>query len=140
STPDDGPGADGVLVLRPGAQPLTALAAQLASLGSGASMQATLAGLDEDERSLHLCVELALANAPAQRRVVLVVDQLEELFTLCGDERQRERFVAVVLYAATVHGGRALVVVTMRGDFYERCAAYPDLAQLIATQRCWSVR
>ena len=53
-----------VCVLRPGAAPLTALAAQLAKLLPGQAMQATLDALEQDPRSLHLSVELALADRP----------------------------------------------------------------------------
>jgi ABC-type sugar transport system ATPase subunit len=54
-----------VYVLRPGAQPLTALAGQLAKLQPGQAMQVTLDLLTRDPRSLHLSVELALADRPA---------------------------------------------------------------------------
>ena len=70
---------------------------------------------------------------PAQRRVVLVVDQFEELFTQCPDERQRRAFITALYAAATAGHGpdrapAALVVLGVRADFEARCADYPELA------------
>jgi Novel STAND NTPase 1/TIR domain len=73
-------------VIRPGAQPLAALAAQLLGLNGGNGMQGTVDGLARDSRTLHLAVELTLAHDAPDARVPLVVDQFEELFTLCGSE------------------------------------------------------
>jgi hypothetical protein len=98
-------------------------------------MQATLDELAQDPRSLHLSVELALAEHPAGERVVVVVDQLEEVFTLCREESQRRQLFANLLYAAAAAGGRTVVVVTLRADFYVRCADYPEFAQLLAAQQ-----
>jgi CHASE3 domain sensor protein len=124
-----------ICVLRPGAAPLTALAAQLAKLLPGRAMQATLDALARDARTLHLSVELALADGRASERVVVVVDQLEEVFTLCSDETQRRQLFATLLDATSAPGGRTVVIVTLRTDFYARCAAYPELAQLIGAQQ-----
>jgi WD40 repeat protein len=56
-------------------------------------------------------------------RVVLVVDQGEELFTLCADEAQRTAFIDRLLgLTATLP-----VVLTMRADFWGECAPYPAL-------------
>jgi len=124
-----------VLVLRPGAAPLTALAAQLATLLPGQAMQPTLDALAWDARTLHLSVELALAYRPAGARIVVIVDQLEEVFTLCRDETQRRQLLSLLLDAATAPGGRTIVIVTLRTDFYARCASYPELAQLISDRQ-----
>ncbi|MDX6707995.1 MAG: hypothetical protein QOI48_3841 [Solirubrobacteraceae bacterium] len=121
-----------VCLLRPGAHPLQALTTQLAPLGAGSSMQATLDGLAADRRTLHLAVSLALGADSQASRVVIIVDQLEEVFTLCSDERERAQFFANLLHAAFASGGQTVVVVTMRADFYARCAEYPELAQRTA--------
>lgn len=59
-----------------------------------------------------------VANQPA----LVVVDQFEELFTLCADDRQRHAFLDQLL-GFTHH----LVVITMRADFWGECARYPQL-------------
>jgi WD40 repeat protein/DNA-binding SARP family transcriptional activator len=64
-------------------------------------------------------------------RFVLAVDQFEETFTVCGDEAERSRFISEVVRASQVEQG-AVVVLAIRADFYGRCAAYPELARLLA--------
>jgi WD40 repeat protein/DNA-binding SARP family transcriptional activator len=59
-------------------------------------------------------------------RSVLVVDQFEELFTVCEDEQERAEFVAELVRVA---GERSAVVLAVRADFYGRCAAYPELSR-----------
>ncbi len=59
---------------------------------------------------------------------LLVVDQLEELFTLCDDEEARARFLDALLDLR----GAAAVVVALRADFYGHCAAHPRLASALA--------
>jgi WD40 repeat protein len=123
-----------IRTMTPGASPLAGLAAQLAHVAVGDSMQRTLDALAADERTLDLAVALALADRPPGERLVLVVDQLEEVFTLCRDEGERAAFLANLIYAATIPGGRTIVVVTLRADFYYRCAPYPPVRGVLAFQ------
>jgi hypothetical protein len=53
---------------------------------------------------------------PGTDRLLLVVDQWEELYTLCREENVRQRFLAEILSATD--SNRLAVVLTMRGDFY----------------------
>jgi WD40 repeat protein len=124
-----------VQVFTPGARPLTQLAANLVRLNPQSSAVRTLDELMADERSLHLACAVALAERPESERVVWVVDQLEEVFTLCRDEAERARFISNLLYAAGVPGGRGLVVLTMRADFYQKSVAYPELSAQVASQQ-----
>jgi WD40 repeat protein len=131
-----GSGTWPIEIVKPGARPAEAIAARLLTLGGGgaggaAGMQATLDGLLGDARTLHLATTLALGDAP-DRRLVWVIDQAEEVFTLCHDEAERRAVIDNLAYAATVPGGRTVVVLAMRADFYARAAAYPDLAALIS--------
>jgi len=118
----------------PGAHPLTALAAQFVQLYPQEAMHRTLDALAADPRTLHLAVALAHAGQPGHRRVVWVVDQFEEVFTLCQDDAERAAFLANLLYA-TPADGYCTVILTMRADFYPKCAAYPDLAARISAQQ-----
>ena len=74
-------------------------------------------------------LERASAAANGGGRRLLVVDQFEELFTLCRDETERAAFVAAIVAAAE---GDSAVVVAVRADYYARCARYPALARLLA--------
>ena len=57
---------------------------------------------------------------------LLVVDQLEELFTRCDDPERRSAFVAALLER------RGPVAVGLRADLYGRLGAHPELAQAVA--------
>ena len=73
----------------------------------------------------------AVDTLPEGERLLLAVDQLEELFTACRSEAERAAFAATLARAAADPHRRALVVVALRADFYGRFAAYPGLAQLL---------
>jgi WD40 repeat protein/energy-coupling factor transporter ATP-binding protein EcfA2 len=124
-----------VRTFTPGARPLTNLAANLVRLNPQAAVGKTLDELSAEERALHLGVSVALADRRQSEQVVWVVDQFEEVFTLCQLEAEREQFISNLLYAATIPGGRSVVVLTMRADFYQKCAAYPELSAQIAGQQ-----
>ena len=67
--------------------------------------------------------------APWTARLLVVVDQMEELFTRDWlDEPGRARYVAAL--AALARSGAASVVATMRSDFFARCAELPELVAL----------
>jgi WD40 repeat protein len=73
----------------------------------------------------------AVAALPRSSRLLLAVDQLEELFTADQTDAERAAFAAALARAAADTDGRAVVVVSLRADFYGRVAAYPDLADLL---------
>ncbi|GIH23908.1 hypothetical protein Aph01nite_22180 [Acrocarpospora phusangensis] len=67
---------------------------------------------------------------------MLVVDQLEELFTLCEDERERRDFLAALAAlsrAESEDGPAAVVVLGLRSDFYTPCADHPWLRAALET-------
>ena len=73
----------------------------------------------------------ALDTLPANARLLLAVDQLEELFTACRSDAERAAFADTLARAAADPDGRAVVVVALRADFYGRFAAHPGLAELL---------
>ena len=78
--------------------------------------------------------QLAAAQLPeAGRRseILLLVDQFEELFTLCTDEKTRRQFLDQLLALTE----EMRVVITMRADFWGDCAPYPALRQLMLQQQ-----
>jgi WD40 repeat protein len=119
------------LILRPGAHPLAALAGRLRTLGPEFELATTADRLALDQQTLHLVAAAALADEPADGRLLLVVDQCEELFTLCRNPDAAAMFLRGLHYAAAVPGGRVTVIVTLRADFYPRLAALRDFAQLV---------
>lgn len=68
-----------------------------------------------------------LTPADADGDTWLIVDQFEELFTLCTDRPEREQFIDRLL-AATEPGSRLRVVIAVRADFLGRCAEHASLS------------
>jgi WD40 repeat protein len=129
-----------ILTLTPGEQPLASLAAALTRFIGHESDRPTIlrrleGELAASERTLHPVVRLALKKSAPARRLALVVDQFEELFTLCRDEHHRAAFVDNLLYVSTIARGQAIVVLALRTDFYDRCAVYRSLADNLAAQQ-----
>src|SRR5205807_3447305 len=77
-------------------------------------------------------LEEALGRLSPGERLVVAVDQLEELFTLCESEDERAAFLEQLVAAARDREGRGLVVVGLRADFYGRLASYSRFAGLLS--------
>ncbi|PRY31405.1 hypothetical protein [Pseudosporangium ferrugineum] len=122
------PGTAGItpLVLTPGSHPLEECAARLAAL-TGATATSVHAALRDDPRALHRTALQILADRPAGAEVLVVVDQFEEVFTLCADAGERARFIEVLAAAARASNSRTRVVLGLRADFYAHCAHHPEL-------------
>src|SRR5262249_32830911 len=136
----DGSSSWPVAIVRPGDDPVRNLAAELVArfrppetLPDVAQARGLIADLLGDEQALDLFAPMALTDAPAERRLLVVVDQFEEDFTYRPEddearqrfERARAAFFANLLHAAAAPGGRVAVVLTMRSDFLGACASFP---------------
>src|SRR5208282_1219710 len=117
------------------ARPLTDLAVGLASLGGGdpAAIRKMLADAPGET---HLLVREVMLAAGAPARLVLIIDQFEQVFAADGQDGRLERtaFIDAVCAAATKPTGLAgeppaRVVIAVRGDYWDRCAAYPQLVR-----------
>ncbi len=121
-----------VFVLTPADHPLESLAAALTQ--GDPSVAATAAFMDDlarDQRCLHLFASHKLGSAK-NSRVLLLVDQFEEVFALCRSELERASFIYNLLTAASEVNGPVMVVITLRADFYSYCANYSDLREALA--------
>lgn len=74
----------------------------------------------------------ALIGADARRRVVLVVDQFEDVFT-SADETQRRAFIHLVTELAKDAPARLIFIVAMRSEFLDRLARYPEIHKQFMT-------
>jgi energy-coupling factor transporter ATP-binding protein EcfA2 len=132
-------------VITPGEAPLNRLAAPIEALGGGHRRGGSLRGVLADYPAeaaavLRQAVEVDLLSRRREvrngGRMVLIVDQFEQLFTLNPGpegEAERQAFIAALCAMGTGSaspGGvpPALVVIAVRGDFWARCAEYPLLA------------
>jgi hypothetical protein len=121
-----------IVVLRPGREPIQALAAALLppepdldEFDRMAVCRRRARQLASGDVPLPAVVERILERQPGTERVLLVVDQAEELFTL-ADTGARTRFIDLVLEACT--SAPLSVVLTLRGDFYGRALECRPLA------------
>jgi len=122
-------------ISRPGAEPFSGLVRAMANLASEKFVPLAhdcLEGRKYGERSLHKAAGLVLDESARGGRVVVLVDQFEEVFTLCNDEVERREFIDNLLHASTVANGPTTVVLSMRADFYHRCGAYDRLAAALS--------
>jgi WD40 repeat protein len=125
-----------VAIFRPGSDPLENLSVALSkvvNVGQGVSALAELiAAFQKNEKTLHLTARQALPDDAPDQRMVVVVDQFEEVFTLCRKAELRDALIGNLLYATKVAQGQTLVILTMRADFYGKCAAHAELAAALS--------
>lgn len=126
STPE---GSDGwrSVILVPGARPLAELAAGIAPV-LGCTTSTALDALASEPVGLAKLVRRDLGPG---RRLAIVVDQFEELFTLCRDPEEQRQLVAALVHASGATDGAVTVVIALRADFYGHCAAFPAFARLL---------
>src|SRR5580692_8532177 len=124
------------VILVPTDQPLKALARALVPL-----LEPTMSEIDrlaeatklaEHFRSgtisLYDIVERILEKQSGTDRLLIVVDQFEELYTLTSDEEARRRFLDELLATSSRAGSKANIALTLRGDFVGRALAYRPLS------------
>ena len=116
-----------VATMVPGHSPFKELAESLrrVAVAGGEGLAAELAdgtqGIDQVIRRV----------VPAGGDLLLVVDQLEELFTLV-DKREQRAFLDGLVHAVTAPASRLRVVATLRADFYDRPLRFERFASAIA--------
>ncbi|MBV7335483.1 caspase family protein [Chloroflexi bacterium TSY] len=99
-------------ILRPSDAPLNALAQAVATLGMESRKDQTSASVE----AIHAHVESWL-SAHQDERLLLVIDQFEELVTLCRDAAKREQFQKVLRDLLNRYPNRVHLILTLRTDF-----------------------
>jgi serine/threonine protein kinase len=114
----------------PGVHPLEALALAFALHMPQSSLKTVCEDLQGDStRGMHLLAQ-SLVSLP-DGKVVLLVDQFEEVFSNIVSEQERRQFVDLLVTAATEPGGPVIVLLTLRADYADRPMLYPALSRLI---------
>lgn len=121
-----------VRVVRPGATPCLALAQSLsASVGPDGSSRSPVERGTADLRAALLRRRETLADLAAtapDSRLLLVVDQAEELFSQ-SDRKEAAAFIDNLLHAVSIEGGSVQAILTLRADFLGVCLDEPSLAE-----------
>jgi WD40 repeat protein len=136
-------GTDGnewpVVVITPGTDPVHALAAGLAkACGPGSARDAAdiAADLRTAPATAAEYAQQAATSAGADG-LLLVIDQLEEIFTETTDESQRWTLLAAARAMSTEaragggSGPAGLALFGLRGDFYHRALSDPQLVEVV---------
>lgn len=142
--PDTARWPKAVVTARAG-DPMLALAEPLAALW-GQDIEPTALALAQPDGLSTLAREIVARHAGADgsgNRLVLIIDQAEELFAAGTARPAREAFLAA-LQAATVPGPDGtrppvLAVLALRADFYGRALTEPTLADALARKRTFDV-
>jgi WD40 repeat protein/serine/threonine protein kinase len=116
-----------VLLFGPGSDALGELAHQLGRLDVARPLPST-EELRSDPRAARRLI-------PPGVRVLLAVDQFEELFTSNPDERDRQAFVDALAALSADDELGVRVVLSLRADFYAVSASYPWLAERISANQ-----
>ncbi|MGB8963906.1 MAG: helix-turn-helix domain-containing protein, partial [Pseudonocardiaceae bacterium] len=122
-----------VVTATPGAHPLTILAARVAERTGVDPAAAAEASGDPDRFAAFLTRVVTggkLEETPSSARIVLIIDQFEEIFTECRQDTERRAFIASLRAAAASRA--VLVVLGVRADFYAQCLASHPMSAALA--------
>lgn len=143
-----------LIVIKPGSAPIAKLAAALAGTVRNnitrVSVKHPLAVLrtDHDNTKLRTSVsllrEISRQLASETQQLVLVIDQFDELFRYGEEargidksarEEEKRAFVDLLLTAASQHTSHLHVIITMRTNYLNHCAAYTGLAEVLESSQ-----
>lgn len=92
-------------------------------------------GLAQLAQAAAIARQQTLGHNHSSPRLVLVIDQFEEVFTLCPSdskaEQERHRFFNCLMGALREAGEVFSIVIVLRADFFGKCSLYNGLAQQI---------
>ena len=88
--------------------------------------------LERDELGIVRAVDRVLPDPEAE--LVIVLDQLEEVFTMIEDDSERARFLASIEAAALQPDSRVRMIATLRADFYDAPLSVPGFGDLLAAR------
>jgi WD40 repeat protein/serine/threonine protein kinase len=129
------------LIMRPGPAPRAALAALLEKSGIAVAPgdeahrvtpRDPVSGSGGDRSGGELGAAVRAHAARTGRVLVLIVDQFEELFTLCLDPAERIAFAEEIASLARAPDDPVRVILTLRDDFLIRADELPALRERLA--------
>lgn len=78
-----------------------------------------------------------LPYLPKDNRTLIIIDQFEEIFTVCSQEDERRKFIDLLAEMAELERPELAIVATIRADFIEHCLGYESLTRLIQDRTVW---
>ncbi|BAY18226.1 pentapeptide repeat-containing protein [Anabaenopsis circularis NIES-21] len=127
-----------LVVLIPGSHPLEALAAMLARMATNDPTPVSKTrefAQALTQQNIHQEYDgLRRIAALLPDSLIVLVDQFEEVYTLCKDKAERDAFVGNLLCAAANLSKRVSVILTLRSDFLGETQQHPRLNKLFSDQ------
>ena len=114
--------------MTPGKDPLGELEVALLSIATS-PLPRMLDMLHEGEHGLAQGAEWALPTEDG--KLLLLIDQFEEVFTHIDQESEREHFLNLIHYAVMTKDSPVRVIATLRADFYDKPLLYSQFGELI---------
>lgn len=127
----DGSAAWLVGLMLPGSRPFDELAGALRSVAGEGGSGVSVPGARELMEEPAALVDAVKALVPADGRLVLVVDQLEELWILAREDDVAAAFIDTLATGLAAAAGRLLVVATLRVDHLEAALRSPALGPFV---------
>ena len=122
-----------IKIMVPGNQPMFTIAQQflepdLSRIQRSHQLETAESLLEKGSDGLKRLIETT--DAP---KVLLIIDQFEEIFAPDTDKAERERFIDCLLGAVEKCNGKLKVMIAMRADFFGKCVeeTYSGLSQQI---------
>ncbi|MEM9264701.1 MAG: pentapeptide repeat-containing protein [Cyanobacteria bacterium P01_F01_bin.13] len=122
-----------ILITRPDVHPIENLAAAFVPEGRSQverakSLDSAAELLKRGSIGLH-----RLVQASEAARIILVIDQFEEVFTRCESAEEREKFFSCLMGALEKTGDKLRLIIAMRADFVGKCLEqeYSGLAEQV---------
>ncbi|MBD0390345.1 MAG: ATP-binding protein, partial [Nostoc sp. C3-bin3] len=95
------------------------------------SSEWAIASFTPGEHPLGKLVDILARQQQQNKPHLLFIDQFEEVFTLCQDDEERKAFIRLVAQEVKKGEGETRIILTIRGDFLNRCADYLEIITLI---------
>ncbi|MEH2347171.1 MAG: caspase family protein [Nostoc sp.] len=95
------------------------------------SSEWAIASFTPGEHPLGKLVDILARQQQQNQPHLLFIDQFEEIFTLCQDDEERKTFIRLVAQEVKKGEGETRIILTIRGDFLNRCADYLEIITLI---------
>lgn len=117
--------------IKPGIDPMPKLKASFEEVFNNREIRAICEQIDAEG------LVGVLSRLPPGQRYLLVVDQFEEVFTVCTNKDHRQRFIAGLTGLGQQGDAPLKVVTTMRSDFVPQWLSSDPLTRVIQRQAVW---
>ncbi|MEH2225974.1 nSTAND1 domain-containing NTPase [Nostoc sp.] len=95
------------------------------------SSEWAIASFTPGEHPLGKLVDILARQQQQNQPHLLFIDQFEEIFTLCQDDEERKTFIRLIAQEVKKAEVETRIILTIRGDFLNRCADYREIITLI---------